>query len=241
MLTGICNLSVIPMRSEASHKAEMTNQILFGESFIIDKVKSEWSQVTLIHDSYSGWIENKQFTELNNINDDYNVSNRLNEKILINNSEQQLVLGSLIPLSIEINNKLKLKFQYKPKTLVNDDIKKISLKYLNSPYLWGGRTPLGIDCSGLVQMVFRQLGYKFPRDSHEQEKVGKAVNNLNEARTGDLAFFGEKKVSHVGIILEKNIIIHASGKVKIDTLNSKGIIDKNKIYTHKLKSIKRVI
>ena len=142
MLTGICNLSVIPMRSEASHKAEMTNQILFGESFIIDKLMSEWSQVTLIHDSYSGWIENKQFTELNNINDNYYVCNKLNEKISINNSEQQLVLGSLIPLSIEISNELKLKFQYKPKTLVKDDIKKISLKYLNSPYLWGGRTPV---------------------------------------------------------------------------------------------------
>ena len=241
MLTGICNLSVIPMRSEASHKAEMTNQILFGESFIIDKLMSEWSQVTLIHDSYSGWIENKQFTELNNINDNYYVCNKLNEKISINNSEQQLVLGSLMPLSIEISNKLKLKFQYKPKTLVKNDIKKISLKYLNSPYLWGGRTPLGIDCSGLVQMVFRQLGYKFPRDSHEQEKVGKPVDNLNDVKTGDLAFFGKKKISHVGIIIEKNTIIHASGKVKIDTLNSKGIIDENKICTHELKSIKRLI
>jgi hypothetical protein len=241
MLTGICNLSVIPMRSEASHKAEMTNQILFGESFIIDKVKSEWSQVTLIHDSYSGWIENKQFTEFDSINDNYYVCNKLNEKISINNSEQQLVLGSLIPLSIDMNNKLKLKLQNKPKTLVKDDVKKISLKYLNSPYLWGGRTPLGIDCSGLVQMVFRQLGYKFPRDSHEQEKVGNTINNLNYVKTGDLAFFGEKKITHVGIILEKNTIIHASGKVKIDSLNSKGIIDENKICTHKLKSIKRVI
>ncbi len=241
MLTGICNLSVIPMRSEASHKAEMTNQILFGESFIIDKVKSEWSQVTLIHDSYTGWIENKQFTKFDRINDNYYVCNKLNEKISINNSEQQLVLGSLIPLSIDINNKLKLKLRNKPKTLVKDDIKKISLKYLNSPYLWGGRTPLGIDCSGLVQMVFRQLGYKFPRDSHEQEKVGNTVNNLNYVKTGDLAFFGKKKITHVGIILEKNTIIHASGKVKIDSLNSKGIFDENKICTHKLKSIKRVI
>ena len=241
MLTGICNLSVIPMRSEASHKAEMTNQILFGESFIIDKVKSEWSQVTLIHDSYSGWIENKQFIEFDSINDNYYVSNKLNEKISINNSEQQLVLGSLIPLGIDINTKLKLKLLNKPKTLVKEDIKKISLKYLNSPYLWGGRTPLGIDCSGLVQMVFRQLGYKFPRDSHEQEKVGNTINNLNYVKTGDLAFFGEKKITHVGIILENNTIIHASGKVKIDSLNSKGIIDENKICTHELKSIKRLI
>ena len=99
------------MRSEASHKAEMTNQILFGESFIIDKVKSEWSQVTLIHDSYSGWIENKQFTEFDSINDNYYVCNKLNEKISINNSEQQLVLVSFIHLSIDRNNKLKLKLQ----------------------------------------------------------------------------------------------------------------------------------
>ena len=169
------------------------------------------------------------------------MSNQLKQKISINNSIQQLVLGSFIPLRIEINKKHKLNFQYKTKNLVKNDIKEFSLKYLNSPYLWGGRTPLGIDCSGLVQMVFRQLGYKFPRDSHEQEKVGKAVNNLNDAKKGDLAFFGEKKISHVGIILEKNTIIHASGKVKIDTLNSKGIIDKNKICTHKLKSIKKVI
>ena len=241
MLTGICDLSVIPMRSEASHKAEMTNQILFGESFIIKRVKSEWSHVSLIHDSYSGWIENKQFTKLNVINDNYCVSDRLNGKILINNFKQKLVLGSLIPLNIEINKKLKLKHLHKPKKLIKADVQKISLKYLNSPYLWGGRTPIGIDCSGLTQMVFRQLSYKLPRDSHEQEKVGKLVNNLNDAIPGDLAFFGEKKISHVGIILKKNKIIHACGKVKIDVINSSGIINKNKIYTHRLKSIKRVI
>ncbi len=241
MLTGICSLSVIPMRSKASHKAEMINQILFGESFIINRKESEWSKVTLIHDSYSGWIENKQMTELKDINDNYYVSNTLDEKILINNSKQQLALGSLIPLSIKIANKLKLKFLHKPKTLAKEDIKKISLKYLNSPYLWGGRTPLGIDCSGLTQMVFRQIGFDLPRDSHQQEKIGHSVNNINNIKLGDLAFFGENKISHVGIILEKNKIIHASGKVKIDIINSKGIINENKIYTHKLKSIKRVI
>ena len=81
---------------------------------------------------------------------------------------------------------------HKPKKLIKADVQKISLKYLNSPYLWGGRTPMGIDCSGLTQMVFRQLSYKLPRDSHEQEKVGKLVNNLNDVKPGDLAFFGEK-------------------------------------------------
>ena len=119
---------------------------------------------------------------------------------------------------------------------------KICKKYLNTPYLWGGRTPLGIDCSGYTQIVYRCFNKNLPRDSYQQAKKGRKISNLKKVKLGDLAFFGEKQsIKHVGIILKNNKIIHASGKVRIDSLDEKGIFNNDlNIYTHQLKILKRV-
>jgi cell wall-associated NlpC family hydrolase len=123
-------------------------------------------------------------------------------------------------------------------------IKTIALKYLNAPYMWGGKTPYGIDCSGLVQMVYKIAGYKLKRDTSEQVRQGVIINNLKDSKPGDLAFFSDDKgkIGHVGIIIDDGKIIHAYGQVRIDILNQKGIFnEKNKIYTHKLEFIKRIL
>jgi cell wall-associated NlpC family hydrolase len=123
-------------------------------------------------------------------------------------------------------------------------VKSIALKYLNSPYLWGGKTPFGVDCSGFVQMVFKVAGYKLKRDTCDQVRQGYEVGQLQDAQPGDLVFFSDDKgkIGHVGILFESGKIIHAHGKVRIDTLNEKGIFnEKNKIQTHKLEIIKRIL
>jgi cell wall-associated NlpC family hydrolase len=115
--------------------------------------------------------------------------------------------------------------------------------YLNAPYLWGGKSVFGIDCSGLSQMVFRQFGIKLRRDAYQQAEQGELVGFLQEAKAGDLAFFdnNEGRINHVGIMMDNERIIHASGKVRIDAIDNQGIFNRElNRYTHKLRIIKRV-
>jgi gamma-D-glutamyl-L-lysine dipeptidyl-peptidase len=121
-------------------------------------------------------------------------------------------------------------------------IKQNALGFLDTPYLWGGKTACGIDCSGFSQQVFKQFGIKLPRDSYQQAEAGEVVGFLMEAQCGDLAFFDneEGRITHVGIMLGNDEIIHSSGKVRIDKIDSQGIINSETgARTHKLRIIKR--
>jgi cell wall-associated NlpC family hydrolase len=125
-----------------------------------------------------------------------------------------------------------------------DNLVKTAYQYLNSPYLWGGKTPFGIDCSGFTQMVYKLNGYKLLRDASQQSTQGEVLSFIEESEPGDLAFFDneEGKIIHVGIMLENNYIIHASGKVRIDRLDHLGIYNAEiNRHTHRLRVIKKII
>tara|TARA_Y100000994_G_scaffold249252_1_gene259941 strand:+ start:488 stop:1225 length:738 start_codon:yes stop_codon:yes gene_type:complete len=245
MLNGICVLTVIPMRKTKSDKSEMINQILFGETFKIKKQEKKWSYVQLNHDKYEGWIDNKQYQVVKNLNTQYKISNKKHAKIKVNNINQSLILGSLIPINKKLKTRLHISEDLSFHTMqpFKNWFIKMAKKYLNVPYLWGGRTTIGIDCSGYTQMVFRFFNKQLPRDAYQQASVGEEIYDLKDVKLGDLAFFtSNKTITHVGIILRKNKIIHASGKVRIDRLDENGIYNTtSNNYTHKLKLIKRII
>ena len=126
-------------------------------------------------------------------------------------------------------------------------VKEVTNKYLNAPHLPGGKSPFGIDASGFVQMSFRLAGYHLPRDIQQQWAHSKPVENIGAALPGDLAFFSnnegkDTKLTHVGIVLEEQKIIHCSGRVRVDYLMEEGILStETKVYTHTLAGFRRVI
>jgi hypothetical protein len=256
MLYGICNLSIVPLRSESSESSEMTSQVLFGEHFKVLEKRKNWSKIRLQFDSYEGFIDNKQFEEISE--DQYNNLNKLSpvlsgeliDFITDNNGNLSTIcIGSTLPFYS--NKKITLnttEFKYEGgiinKKLDKDYLLKTAFMYLNAPYLWGGKTPFGIDCSGFTQMVYKLCGYKLLREAKLQATQGDVLSFIEESEPGDLAFFDNNEgiITHVGIIMKDNYIIHAHGKVRIDRIDHSGIYNvDSKRHTHKLRVIKKII
>lgn len=249
MQYGITHLSIVPLRSEPSDPSELVSQVLYGEHFKVLEQRKKWSKIRLQFDNYEGWIDNKQYVEiLENTYKELNsrpikVSSDLIEYIV--NENNQL---NVIPLGSSLNalNLLNHSFEgeYTSETQPKENFINTAFMYLNTPYLWGGKTPFGIDCSGFTQMVYKLNGHKIFRDASQQATQGEALSFIEESEPGDLAFFdnNEGNIIHVGIIMKDNYIIHAHGCVRIDRLDHTGIFNtETNTHTHKLRVIKRIV
>ncbi|EHQ29421.1 C40 family peptidase [Mucilaginibacter paludis] len=249
---GICNLAIAPLRAEATHRSEMTSQLLFGETFEIVERTDDWSRIVTTFDGYEGWITNLQYQpvtagEILSLSLENIVTTRsvvtpvLKES---DNSVLSLPFGCSLPFYDGADCRL-AGINYNVRSA--DDLTaflETAYSFLNTPYLWGGRTHFGIDCSGYTQAVLRTRGTTLQRDAYLQAGQGTAVDFLLEARLGDLAFFdnAEGRITHVGIMLDNHSIIHASGRVKIDQIDDQGIYSaEQKKYTHKLRIVKRYL
>lgn len=251
---GICNLAIIPLRFEPSDKSEIVSQVLFGEHFeILEQVK-QWSRIKLQYDSYEGWVDSKQYQLLSEANfiqlsDDAIILSADLIEYLTGDSNMLLPIplgSSLSFLNHSEINTCNYSFEGNKTNGIKDKKYLITTAflYLNAPYLWGGKTPFGLDCSGFTQMVYKLNGYQLLRDASQQAMQGEPLSFIEESEPGDLAFFDneEGNIIHVGIIMENNYIIHASGKVRIDRIDHLGIYNPeiNK-HTHKLRVIKKII
>lgn len=255
---GICTLSIVPCRKEPSDRSEQVTQLLFGERLTVLEKTDKWSRIILEDDGYECWIDNKQYTPI-----DTPSFQKLQETLthyttdlvqVLTSSEGQVipvVLGSTLPgfhdgvchLGSQLW-KYDGPFVASNQATQRNKLLETAHLYLHAPYLWGGRSPFGIDCSGFTQMVYKLNGIKLPRDAYQQAEAGALLSFIEEAEPGDLAFFdnAEGRIIHVGIILNASRILHASGKVRIDRFDHHGIYhSESGKYSHNLRMIRRII
>ncbi len=249
MQYGICPLSIVPLRKEPTDRSEMVTQVFYGEHFKILEERAQWSRIRVAFDNYEAWISNKQLLKIPE-EDFYNLERetpKLATDIItyIINEHQHLMP---IPLGSVLNTLSFLRHSYEGQfcegQMEKPHLIETALLYLNSPYCWGGKSPLGIDCSGFTQMVYKLNGYKLFRDASQQATQGEALSFIEESEAGDLAFFDDKEgvINHVGIIMDDNYIIHVDGKVRIDRIDHSGIFNSElRRHTHQLRVIKKII
>jgi hypothetical protein len=249
---AICTVSAAAVRKEDSHRSEMTSQILFGETVEVLEEKGEWFRVRMLFDDYEGWTTWHMIQEadealamgLQNF-----VASSLVNPLTLPDQLLNLPMGAGLT-GFDPETRLLWKEDYKYHGTFRDIrkkgdmdlLKKLTHAWINAPYLWGGKTFMGVDCSGFVQTVFKVAGIRLLRDAWQQAEGGMPVDSISKAKEGDLAFFCNEKgrVTHVGIVLDGGRIVHASGKVRIDVLDEKGIYNREAARrTHDLLSIRR--
>jgi len=257
MRYGICMLAAVAVREAPSVKSQMVNQLLFGELMTVNDTKDGWFLIETVDDDYAGWVRCNEVRELNEVEfADLRASKRFYLQTL---SAQVRAKDGIIPVfrgarfhgwAEGVFNVAGESFYYKkavhevPAVVGSREILAVAANYLNVPYLWGGRSPMGVDGSGLVQVVFKMNGIMLPRDAAQQIEKGEQVLFVEAAEPGDLAFFenGEGAIAHVGIIMGGNRILHSWGSVRIDTIDHQGIFNKALgKYTHQLRLVKRLL
>lgn len=249
-----CCVPVSALRKEPSHKSEIVSQLLFSEGCtIVEHSADSWVKVKCEYDDYEGWCLLSHIVEISEENflqkDDELTGDWINE-VDYNGAKMYVPLGcplNSLSISKGILGSSSVKYTgkvWKPGAakINSQTIEQIAYKFLNTTYLWGGKSVFGIDCSGFCQTVYKFLNIKLPRDAWQQAEKGDTITSLDESVCGDLAFFDneEGRITHVGIILNPREIIHSSGKVRVDKIDNEGIENsETKQRTHKLKIIKR--
>lgn len=246
---AFCKVSIAPVRAEASDRSEIVTQLLFGELLEITEVADNWLKIHSFMDGYEGWIDSKQIQDLR----EKEVARWL-DGLVVEHSEFRIVEGpegkQILPKGFFRPSDSEETFSIGKSTyrFLNEEevfpssIIDFALSYLNAPYLWGGKTMFGIDCSGFIQQIHRVFNYQLPRDASQQVEIGQEID-FEDREAGDLAFFisDSGNIHHVGLLVNKDEIIHAHGYVRIDDFSSKGITRKiDEVHSHKLHCIKRI-
>lgn len=247
MKLAACNLSIVPLRAEASHRSEMVSQVLFGEVFEIIAEDIDFVKIKVLSVDYEGWIQRNQYTIISSTDHANTILVGRNGAIATSEKHSvHLVHGTAIhSTEIHLGEELfHIKGDLRDGTLDDFEVEFQHLVeyYNNSPYLWGGRSIYGIDCSGFSQVLYRHFGISLPRDAWQQAEKGEVVDFLSEIKKGDLAFFDNEagRITHVGVMIDAETIIHASSRIRIDKMDNEGIFNAelNK-YTHRLRIVKR--
>lgn len=245
---AICNLGVVPLRLEPAHTAEMVSQLLYGESFKILEARAKWSRIRTAFEGLEAWVDNKQLIKISEA--DYHAITADSQRLSADLVEFVMAEDHLIPIPLgsALNAVELLKHKHSGTVTSGEQVKEKLLEtaflYLNAPFLWGGKTPMGIDASGFTQMVYRLNGYTLARNAADQARQGESLSFIEESEPGDLAFFDgpDGVINHVGVMMSDNYIIHADGKVRLDRIDHSGIYNSDlRRHTHQLRVIKKII
>ncbi len=256
---GICPLSIAPLRADPSDRAEQVSQLVFGECYTVLVAQEKWLRVRVAADGYEGWLDAKQHLVVPGAWFEAWVNAMPHARTLdvvgvVSDSHTRVPvqLGSLLPffdgMTMQLGPDRKMFYnglatnprQAAPEGLL---LRAANL-YRGAPYQWGGKSIFGLDCSGFVQQVYGIVGVQLPRDAHQQVAIGEDVPFVTQARIGDLAFFdnADGRIVHVGMVVGEGQILHASGEVRLDSLDHHGIYHTGRrTYTHQLRVVRRVL
>ncbi len=228
-----CSVSVSPIRTEVSEQSEMSSQILYGETCEIIETEGLYSKIKMDFDEVEGWVNSSVLKK--NVETSKNVISQTFGLFDLPEGRSLLSIGSEVSFAAE---------NFVDTNNLRESLVETAKKFLNVPFLWGGRSFFGIDDSGFVQLLYKVHGITLPRDPEQQALQGTARDFVEESEAGDLAFFedAEGNINHVGLVLSPFEIIHVSGKVRIDSLDFSGIYnaEQNK-HTHKLRFVKTLL
>jgi hypothetical protein len=259
---GICALSAIPVRAEPTDRAELVTELLFGECYTVLQTQGNWLRIEAAADHYLGWIDFKQHRPVSDAyfkawsTQDHPRVLDVVQMVSSATTRQPITLGCRLPffdgMTLKVGDDNPLFFNGTATSLAHANqperklalLRKMGQQFMQAPYVWGGKSLFGIDCSGLMQTLFGLIGVQLPRDAKQQIALGEPVDFVTQAKAGDLAFFdnADGAIVHVGLVQDEGMILHASGEVRLDPLDHHGIFNRERQkYSHKLRLIKRLL